>query len=171
MINLEETLEELGITGVIRIGLGMPPQKQAEHLVSCEPDMFGRGQQMTPATEKAWREMRAAAIEDGVELLLVSAYRSVEYQCELIQRKLSDGQCIEDILKVNAAPGYSEHHTGRALDLATPGCEPLIEAFEETRAFDWLCQNAGRFGFSLSYPRDNPMGIDYEPWHWAHREA
>lgn len=170
MIDLDKTLEKLGITAAIRDELRVPPHPEAESLVACEPDMFGREQQMTPATEKAWREMRDAAMEDDIELLLVSAFRSVEYQCELIQRKLADGQCIEDILKVNAAPGYSEHHTGRALDLSTPGCEPLIEAFEETRAFDWLCQNASRFGFSMSYPRENPMGIDYEPWHWAHND-
>ena len=145
----------------------MPMQPEASELTSAGEDMFGREQFMTPRTLKQWRNMAAAAAEDGIELLLVSAFRSVEYQCGLIQRKLDAGQRIEDILTVNAPPGYSDHHTGRALDLATTDSEPLAEAFEATPAFAWLCDNASRFDFSLSYPRDNPLGIVYEPWHWA----
>ncbi len=123
---------------------------------------------MTPATLAAWRAMSEQAHLDGVVLQLVSAYRSIVYQSDLIQRKLDAGQLIRDILQVNTPPGYSEHHTGRALDLTTPGCEVLTEAFESTTAFEWLCSNAGQHGFTLSYPRDNPSGIDYEPWHWAY---
>jgi D-alanyl-D-alanine carboxypeptidase len=111
--------------------------------------------------------MRRAARHDGVELLVVSAFRSVEYQADVIRRKLEAGRAIDDILCANAAPGYSEHHTGRALDLATSGCPPLEETFELTPAFAWLEANAARFGYRLSYPRGNPWGIVYEPWHWA----
>lgn len=145
----------------------MPLQPEATALVDAGPDMFGRNQRMTARTLTCWQEMQTAAGRDGIELLLVSAFRSVEYQCNLIRSKLNKGQRIEDILRVNAAPGYSEHHTGRALDLATHGQEPLIEAFETTDAFRWLNENAARFSFYLSYPRDNPHNIIYEPWHWA----
>ncbi len=122
---------------------------------------------MTPDTADHWQQMCQAAVSDGVVLQLVSAFRSVDYQCELIRNKLNRGQVIEDILKVNALPGYSEHHTGCALDITTPGAEPLEESFEQTEAFAWLSKNAREFGFELSYPRDNPFGIAYEPWHWA----
>jgi D-alanyl-D-alanine carboxypeptidase len=74
---------------------------------------------------------------------------------------------IADILKINAAPGYSEHHTGRALDLTTADSPPLEVGFETTQAYAWLVEHAGEHGFRLSYPRDNPHGINYEPWHWA----
>ena len=70
---------------------------------------------------------------------------------------------------MNAAPGYSEHHTGCAVDIATPGSRPLTEEFEDSQAFRWLTDNAGKFGFSMSYPRNNPAGFIYEPWHWACR--
>jgi len=73
-------------------------------------------------------------------------------------------------LKVNTPPGYSEHHTGRAVDLATPGCPPLTEEFETTAAFAWLVRHAHRFGFTMRYPRGNRFGIAYEPWHWAVQE-
>ena len=46
---------------------------------------------------------------------------------------------------------------------------PAEESFEATDAFAWLTGNAGDFGFQMSYPRDNPHGITYEPWHWCHR--
>ena len=74
---------------------------------------------------------------------------------------------VSDILSVNAAPGYSEHHTGRAIDIASPGSRPLTEEFEDSAAFRWLERNAAGYGFSMSYPRDNPGGFIYEPWHWA----
>ena len=72
---------------------------------------------MTPETYKAWQEMSRAARSEGIDLKLVSAYRSIDYHCELIQSKLNDGRTIDDIFCVNAIPGHSEHHTGRALDL------------------------------------------------------
>ena len=68
---------------------------------------------------------------------------------------------------MSAAPGYSEHHTGRAIDITTPGTQPLEPAFETTPAFEWLTGSAHEFGFRMSYPRNNRHGIAYEPWHWA----
>ena len=85
--------------------------------------------------------------------------------------QLNSGQLIDEILKTNAAPGYSEHHSGRALDLTEDGCEPLCNAFEETQAFHWLTRNASIFGYSMSYTRDCPFGIEYEPWHWCFRNV
>jgi D-alanyl-D-alanine carboxypeptidase len=91
----------------------------------------------------------------------------VDYQADLIRKKIAAGQQIADILEVNTAPGFSEHHTGRAVDIATPGSRPLTEDFENTEAFQWLTTEAARFGFSMTYPRENPWGISYEPWHWS----
>jgi len=147
----------------------IPLQVEADELVSSELDVFGREQRMTAYTFACWQKMKAAALQDNVSLLIVSAFRSVEYQCELLQNKLAKGQEIDEILMVNAAPGYSEHHTGCAIDITTEGCEALHEEFENTEAFRWLQFNGKRFDFSLSYPRDNPFGIVYEPWHWACR--
>jgi D-alanyl-D-alanine carboxypeptidase len=73
---------------------------------------------------------------------------------------------LQEILKVNAAPGFSEHHSGRAIDIGTPGQPPAEESFEHTAAYAWLDAHAEQFGFRLSYPRGNSHGISYEPWHW-----
>lgn len=148
----------------------LPLFPEPEVLAAAGPDCFGRSQRLTPAASAAWKSMRAAASADGIELELVSAFRDLDYQHGLIARKLERGQCIGDILQVNAAPGYSEHHSGRAVDLSTPGCEVLHEDFAQTPAYRWLQQHAGRFGFHLSYPVNNPFGIAFEPWHWCYRD-
>ena len=126
---------------------------------------------MLPAAAEAWRAMRAAAAVEAVELQVVSAFRSVDYQAGIMRRKLEQGQCMSDILRISAAPGYSEHHSGRALDLTTPGYPALETEFEQSEAFAWLTARAAGFGFVLSFPRDNPFGIAYEPWHWAWQPA
>jgi D-alanyl-D-alanine carboxypeptidase len=86
-----------------------------------------------------------------------------------VRRKLAAGVSVEDVLCVNAPPGFSEHHTGRALDLTTPRSPVLETGFEQTPAFAWLLSRADEFGFVLSYPRGNPCGFQYEPWHWCYR--
>ena len=160
----------LGIAPGYREQFPLALQVVPEQLVPTEADCFGRPQQLTPGAFEAWTAMKQSAAADGVELFLVSAWRSPRYQHDLIARKLSRGQPIEEILKVNAAPGYSEHHTGRAVDIGAPDCEVLTEDFETTAAFHWLCQHAPNFGFQMSYPRNNPQGITYEPWHWCYHD-
>ena len=106
----------------------------------------------------------------GITLLLVSGFRSVDYQARLIRKKINAGQSLGDILAVNAAPGHSEHHTGCAVDIATPGSRPLTEEFEDSPAFAWLQAHAASYGFAMSYPRNNAAGFVYEPWHWARQD-
>jgi D-alanyl-D-alanine carboxypeptidase len=147
---------------------GTPPYyAETTELVEVGPNLVGMMQRLTPGAAANWQQMVDAAAEDGVRLLIVSGFRDFEYQAGLIRRKLEAGQAIESILEVNAAPGFSQHHTGCAVDIATPGCRPLTEEFEDSEAFRWLTGNAKKFNFSMTYPRDNPYGFIYEPWHWA----
>lgn len=147
----------------------IPVQLEASTLVSIGRDVYDREQRLAPDAASAWFSMREAAAGEGIELQVVSAYRSIDYQAGIIRRKLDQGQSISEILRVSAAPGYSEHHTGRALDLTTPGAAVLEEDFELSDAFAWLEARASDFDFYLSFPRDNPFGVIYEPWHWAWR--
>ena len=166
---LRQLHDALGIDPDYPQRCAMPLCPEPQELADSGPDMFDRPQRLTPEALAAWRRMQSLAAASGIELLLVSAFRSWQYQHDLIARKLEKGQQINDILLVNAAPGFSEHHSGRAIDIATPGCEVLTEAFENTPAYQWLEQNAADFGFHLSFPRDNDLGIAYEPWHWCFR--
>jgi len=112
--------------------------------------------------------MKSGAARDGIGLSIVSAYRSVERQAEIVRRKLAAGQSLEQILAVSAPPGFSEHHTGRAVDITTPEAAPLDATFAETPAFEWLKRRAAEFRFTLSYPPDNREGYEFEPWHWCY---
>lgn len=161
---------ELGIPPDYAKVRDLPLCEEAVELTDIGTDINQRIRQLTPAAGAAWQKMLARAKRDNVSLLVVSAFRSVDHQRELIARKLAKGDQIDAILKVLAAPGYSEHHTGRALDLTVPGLAPLEESFEGTPSFAWLKKHASEYGFRLSYPRDNPHGIIYEPWHWAYVE-
>lgn len=164
---LRKLHEELGIAVDYGQAAGQPVYDEALELVEVGPNLVGRTQRLTPDAATQWHAMVAAAAEDEVALMIVSGFRDIEYQAALIRKKINAGQQIADILTVNAAPGFSEHHTGQAVDIATPGCRPLIEEFEATDAFKWLKSNAASFGFSMTYPRENPWGIAYEPWHWS----
>ena len=164
---LRELHTELGIPEDYGHDGTRPEYAEASELVEVGPNLVGRMQCLTPEAAANWHAMQAAAAEDGVILLLVSGYRSIDYQARLIRKKINAGQSVTEILSVNAAPGHSEHHTGRAVDIATPGSRPLTEEFEGSAAFAWLSGHAAEYGFSMSYPRDNMAGFIYEPWHWA----
>src|SRR5207244_6883745 len=144
---------------------------EAQELVVATVGADGRECRLTPAAAAAWSRMRAAALSDGVVLTIVSAFRSVDRQVEILREKLAQGASLAAILAVSAPPGYSEHHTGCAIDITTDGVAPFEVQFETTPAFRWLRANAARFGFVLSYPPGNRHGYQYEPWHWCYRAA
>lgn len=162
-------LRELGIAGNYGRERGLPVVPEPAWLVAAGRDRYQRPLWLTAATALAWVRMVRAAAADSVALEAISGYRSHAYQAGIFRRKRARGIALEQILRVNAAPGYSEHHSGRALDIGTPGEPAAEESFEATAAFAWLTAHAAGFGFRMSYPRDNPHGIAYEPWHWCFR--
>lgn len=128
----------------------------------------GRFQLRIAAAEK-YLAMVDVARRSGIILTTISGYRSIEEQEQLFfEIGAQRGQEPSQRANVSAPPGYSEHHTGYAVDIGD-GRVPatnLSVNFENTQAFQWLQANAARFGFELSFPRDNEQGISYEPWHW-----
>lgn len=165
----KEILARLGVPLELIAERGLREYGETASLVVAEHGSDGRRHELEPAAAAAWQALKADASDHGIELLIVSAFRSVGRQIEIVERKLAEGRSMEDILAVLAPPGFSEHHTGRAVDIGTPGCPPVEEEFETTAAFRWLMDNAERFGFALSYPRGNRFGYRYEPWHWCYR--
>ena len=159
-------LTQLGIPESYGSDPPRPTYTAATDLVDVGPNIVGAAQRLAPRAATAWQAMRARAQDDSVELLLVSGFRSLERQAQLIRHKLDRGMALTEILATNAAPGYSQHLTGCAVDLATTGCPPLVAAFEDTDAFRWLTRNARAFGFVMPYDRDNACGFAFEPWHW-----
>jgi D-alanyl-D-alanine carboxypeptidase len=143
----------------------------ATDLVVAETGDNGKEHLLVPSAASAWRALKTSALADGIGISIVSAFRSIERQAEIVRTKMEKGLSLEDILCVSAPPGYSEHHSGRAVDVTTDGVRPLEREFEHTNAFRWLSTNAGRFGFVLSFPPNNRYGYAYEPWHWCFRAA
>jgi len=125
---------------------------------------------LQPAAAKAFENMTRAARQDGVYIVLRSAYRSRAHQSQLFYGvAAARGISLAQRARVSAPPGYSEHHTGYAVDL-DDGLTPRFfrQSFERTRAGIWMMENAHRFCFELSFPRGNAQGIAYEPWHWRY---
>jgi D-alanyl-D-alanine carboxypeptidase len=162
-------LAEFGIRRELLHARRLPLCAEARRLVVAEIDARGREQRLVAPAAAAWKRMKAAAADAGIALHLVSAFRSFERQCDIVRDKLAAGQSLDEILSVSAPPGYSEHHTGRAIDIGVSPDDPLEEVFERSPAYAWLTTNAARYGYSLSYPRGNRYGYRYEPWHWLHR--
>ncbi len=168
---VNSALAELGIPIETIRKRGLPLCFEADELVVAEVDNLGREHRLAPPAADAWRKMKAAAREYGVGLQIVSAFRSFDRQVDIIRRKIEAGHSVDEILSVSAPPGYSEHHTGCAVDIGTLGCDSLEEVFEQSEAFSWLAGNASLYGFFMSFPRDNAYGYRNEPWHWAYRKA
>lgn len=116
-----------------------------------------------------FQQMVAAAKAEGVILVSLSGFRSIADQERIFfELKAQRGENPANRAAVSAPPGYSEHHTGYAIDLGD-GNRPATDlqtSFETTAAFRWLKQNAAFYSFELSFPKNNPMGVSYEPWHW-----
>lgn len=142
------------------------PEAPAAALVAIAP-----GLQLRPDAARSLEAMRRAAAEQGVELEVISAFRSAALQRQLFFGVSAErNQSVSSRARVSAPPGHSEHSTGFAVDLgdARQPASHLSERFESTDAFAWLVANAARFHFQLSFPRGNRQGVSYEPWHWRY---
>jgi D-alanyl-D-alanine carboxypeptidase len=105
-----------------------------------------------------------------------SGYRSPAYQLYLfIFYLVQHDYSVRETARWNAFPGYSEHGfpDRQALDFITAdgvSGEQDPELFESREEYAWLLAHAAEYGFFLSYPKDNPQGIGFEPWHWHHEK-
>ncbi|OHA58101.1 MAG: hypothetical protein A2571_03620 [Candidatus Vogelbacteria bacterium RIFOXYD1_FULL_44_32] len=108
-------------------------------------------------------DMLQEASEDGVDLQVVSAFRSFGYQSQL-KNSYAVVYGAGTANQFSADQGYSEHQLGTTLDFTILGKVPFV-GFDTTEGFKWLQANAYKFGFVLSYPKGN-VYYQYEPWHW-----
>lgn len=166
--HIEEVNRGLGIPADYAARHHLTPQPEARNLTQVPRDVYGRKVEMVAPAAAALKQMFAAAARDGVKLETVSGFRSVSYQAGLVRRKLKGGMSIQKALSINAVPGYSEHQTGCAIDLTTPGVPAADGSFGKSKAFTWLQAHGAKFGFHLSFPPGNPYGYEYEPWHWRY---
>lgn len=108
-------------------------------------------------------DMLEAAKDDGVDIYVVSAYRSFDTQAQL--KGAYTVQYGSGANAFSADQGFSEHQLGTTVDFTTTGLGGGLDGFGNTPAFAWLEDNASKYGFTLSYPEGNQYYV-YEPWHW-----
>lgn len=124
------------------------------------------------------QELLDAAKNDGVDIKILSAYRTIGYQQTLwdesVSKYISCGytymEAMSEISKTVALPGHSEHNSGLAVDFSTPDSDDVEDDFYKSAQGRWLCKNAHKYGFILRYPRmkEHLTRIDYEPWHYRY---
>ena len=130
-----------------------------------------RAEKMHPEAAAALLNMVAAARADGIWLVPASGFRTFAQQRTLFNTQVAKKGSPEAAAKISAPPGYSEHHTGYAIDLAdgnSPQNQDISPAFANTPAYRWLVNNAATYRFELSFPENNPQGVSFEPWHWRY---
>jgi LAS superfamily LD-carboxypeptidase LdcB len=102
------------------------------------------GKDVELRTAKAFRVMSKAARKHGVDLRIRSGFRTFQKQATLYkQYRRGQGNLA-------APPGYSNHESGRALDLYVT----------DHKAFDWLQEHGATYGFHRTVPG--------EAWHWEY---
>jgi LAS superfamily LD-carboxypeptidase LdcB len=139
------------------------------HLTSIPPEYIyssTRPEQFLTESWPALLDLLQAAKAEGVTLYIKSGYRSFAEQKSLkSQYTTTYGAGTANAF--SADQGYSEHQLGTTLDFITTGLSGQLNGFDTTKSYEWLLNNAYRFGFVLSYPKGNAYYI-YEPWHWRY---
>ncbi|WOD40583.1 D-alanyl-D-alanine carboxypeptidase family protein [Nodosilinea sp. E11] len=128
-----------------------------------------RSIRLRSAAASEYEAMAQAAAQEGIRLVPLSGFRSqAEQETIFFNLKAQRGQDAQTRAEVSAPPGYSEHHTGYAIDVGdgNQAGTHLNDGFADTRTYQWMETNAVRYGYELSFPADNFQGVAFEPWHW-----
>lgn len=151
-----------------------PIKEENKRLISLP-----NGYEVDERVLQPYLDMEAAAKKDGIQLTVISSYRSVAYQEQIYKeaydRHINEGQSPDEAKQSTAAymttPGESEHHTGLALDVVDQDWynsgQGLEEEFIETPAGKWIQTHCPEYGFIVRYPpnKESITKINYEPWH------
>ncbi len=118
----------------------------------------------------AFEQMKAAAAADFIKIQAISGFRTVARQADLFKAQVGKLGSEAAAAKLSAPPGYSEHHTGYAVDIGdvTLPDTDITYNFQNTPAYNWLLANAYLYGFEQSFPENNQQGVSFEPWHWRY---
>jgi len=135
------------------------------NLVKIDPKYTYNGQEeyFHANTWPFLQNMLDASARYGISLQIISGFRSFETQVDL--KSIYKTTYGSGANAFSADQGYSEHQLGTTVDLTTPKLGKEYSSFDKTDAFKWMTNNAYRYGFTLSYPKDNKYYV-YEPWHW-----
>ena len=141
------------------------PDTYAPELVELPKELCVPGtakQYMRKEAKEAFERMHYDAKKLGLNITAYGTYRSIKTQHDIWNRKVNSGRSIEDVDRLNARGGHSEHNTGLAVDVIINDYE-----VEKTKEFEWYKDHAHEYGFIIRYPKgqEGITGYLYEPWH------
>lgn len=127
-------------------------------------DLNKAGMKIRPEAYSALNEMAQAALNDGIRLLVSSAYRSYSYQENLFNYWVSV-YGLEEAERESSRPGTSQHQLGTAVDFGS-----ISDDFDKTQMGQWIYKNAADYGWSLSFPKgyEDVTGYRWECWHFRY---
>ena len=116
----------------------------------------------------AFERLSADSIKNNTPVYGQSAYRSYEKQ-SILYNSAVESYGKEKADNDTARPGHSEHQTGLAIDVSSTKTGNMLD-FENTDSFNWMVNNAHKYGFILRYPKgkENIHGYIYEAWHYRY---
>ncbi len=172
---LRQTRSDLDSAGNIPIGSEVVDRESPLPLDYKPTDLVAiqkKWDYHTEGTKRLRKEAKAAqeklfeaARDEGIDLRVVSAYRSAAQQKYLYLRKLDKAGPGQ---KLVAKPGHSEHQLGTTIDISSTDPKTVLRAaFADTPEGKWLRDNAARFGFRFTYTEatQEKTGFKPEPWH------
>lgn len=138
-----------------------------------EKDLVARGNQKIHKTSANAFDQMAKDFKQatGMSLAVQSGYRSVDYQQGIINRKKAKGMSDKEIYRQSAPAGYSEHQTGLAVDFSINGSKNMTNTgvwADNAKGYQWLKNNAHKYGYRQTYTKGNAQGVSQENWHWAY---
>jgi zinc D-Ala-D-Ala carboxypeptidase len=153
-------------TLVIDMGHRLPAEFAPDDLVEVNQAGFDSRDRVRSFVIEDLAALGEGAEANGTPIVVISAYRSYDYQANLFANRVEEVGEAEAALRT-ARPGHSEHQLGTAIDVLDPGVADLTSAFAQTPTGEWLAARAHEYGFVLSYPDGaaNRTCYEFEPWH------
>lgn len=162
--NINTLHDYLDVTTLVNKYNKLPDNYEIDDLVTLDEEYSSRGEKIREIAYKNLKVMFDKAREDGINLNVISGYRTSEKQNTLFNNSVKKNG-IEHALMYSAKMGHSEHQLGLAIDINT-----TQESFKNTNEYKWLKNNSYKYGFIERYKenKENITGFAYEPWHYRY---
>lgn len=162
--NINTLHDYLDVTALVNKYNKLPDNYEIDDLVTLDEEYSTRGEKIREIAYKDLKVMFDKAREDGINLNVISGYRTREKQNTLFNNSVKKNG-IEHALMYSAKMGHSEHQLGLAIDINT-----TQESFKNTNEYKWLKNNSYKYGFIERYKenKENITGFAYEPWHYRY---
>ena len=162
--NINTLHDYLDVTALVNKYNKLPDNYEIDDLVTLDEEYSTRGEKIREIAYKDLKVMFDKAREDGINLNVISGYRTSEKQNTLFNNSVKKNG-IEHALMYSAKMGHSEHQLGLAIDINT-----TQESFKNTNEYKWLKNNSYKYGFIERYKenKENITGFAYEPWHYRY---